>query len=329
MVSIPSNSEATKPFRPGSVGAKPRLMRILFIGPNRVGDAVLSTGLLDHLIRAHPGAKITIACGRPAAGVFARLPGCEGILVVDKRPWDLHWLPLWSWAVRRRWDLVVDIRGSALGFMVWSRRRAVMRPRPGHKIAQLGAVLRLDPPPAPVAWIGAEDQARAASLLPADRPLIALGPTANWPPKAWPPAAFAALFQALAAGPLPGAIAVVLGGPGPAERALADPLLALLPGAIDLCGQLSLPEAAACLTRARLFVGNDSGLMHLAAAAGVPTVGIFGPTDPAVYAPIGPYAAAVTGASGAIADVTVAEVRATAEDLLARAASPRHAIGAG
>jgi len=122
---------------------------------------------------------------------------------------------------------------------------------------------------------------------------------------------------------------VVLGGPGPAERALADPLLALLPGAIDLCGQLSLPEAAACLTRARLFVGNDSGLMHLAAAAGVPTVGIFGPTDPAVYAPIGPYAAAVTGASGAIADVTVAEVRATAEALLARAASPRHAIGAG
>src|SRR5271170_2659091 len=51
-----------------------RPMRILFVTSNRVGDAVLSTGLLDHLIRSHPDARITVACGPPAVGVFARMP---------------------------------------------------------------------------------------------------------------------------------------------------------------------------------------------------------------------------------------------------------------
>lgn len=292
-------------------------MRVLFIGPNRVGDAVLATGLLDHLARTYPAARITVACGRPAAGVFAHLPGRERTILIDKQRWDLHWLGLWAWAVRRRWDLVLDLRGSALGFMVRSARRAVMRPRQGHKIAQLAAVLRLDPPPAPVAWIAPEDHRRARSLLPAGRRLIVLGPTANWPPKAWPAASFAALFQSLTAGPLAGALPVVLGGPGPEERALAAPLLALLPGAVDLCGRLSLPEAAACLARAEIFIGNDSGLMHLAAAAGVPTVGVFGPTESAIYGPVGRLAAAVQGSSAAIAEVSVARVQAAAEQVLA------------
>ena len=253
-------------------------MRILFVTSNRLGDAVLSTGLLDHLIRTHPDARITVACGPVAEGVFARMPNRERTIVLDKLPYRLHWLPLWASTVGTLWDLVVDIRGSTIAWMVPTRRRAVMRRRPGHKIAQLAAVLGLDPPPLPVAWTAPEDRARAAALLPAGRPIIGLGPTANWPPKVWPAERFAALFHALERGPLPGAVPVVFAGPGEAERAMAEPLLAALPDAIDLVGRLSLPEVAACLARCALFVGNDSGLMHLAAAAGAPTLGLFGPT---------------------------------------------------
>ena len=60
-----------------------------------------------------------------------------------------------------------------------------------------------------------------------------------------------------------------------------------------MAGRLSLAEAAACLARCRLFVGNDSGLMHLAAAAGTPTLGLFGPSLASEYAPSGRCAAAV------------------------------------
>lgn len=291
-------------------------MRILFITANRVGDAVLSTGLLDHLIRAHSDAAITVACGPEAVGVFARMPNRARTIVLSKRRGNIHWIGLWAWAVRHRWDLVIDIRGSALGWLVLTRAHAAMRPRSGPKVAQLGAVLGLDPPPLPVAWTAPEDRAHAAALLPAGHPLVALGPTANWPVKLWPAERFAALFDALTAGPLRGAAPVVLGGPGAAERAMAAPLLARLPGAIDLVGALSLPEAAACLARADLYVGNDSGLMHLAAAAGTPTLGLFGPTPADEYAPAGRCAAAVRAPDATMAGLTVAAVLDVAQGLL-------------
>lgn len=262
-------------------------MRILFVTSNRVGDAVLSTGLLDHLLRAHPDASFTVVCGPYAEGVFARMPRRERTIVLSKRRFNAHWPPLWLWAVARRWDLVVDIRGSALAWMVPTSRRAVMRRRPGHKVEQLASILGLTEAPSPVAWTAPEDEVAAARLLPADRPWIALGPTAARPEKIWPPERFAEVFGALRARALPNAASVVLGGPGAEERALAAPLLRALPEAVDLVGKLTLPETAACLRRASLYIGNDSGLMHLAAAAGAPTVGLFGPTPWAEYAPRG------------------------------------------
>jgi heptosyltransferase III len=293
-------------------------MRILFVTSNRLGDAVLSTGLLDHLIRAHPDARITVVCGPVAEGVFARMPNRERTIVLDKRPYGLHWLPLWTSAATTLWDLVVDIRGSALAWMVPTRRRAVMRRRPGHKIVQLAAVLALDPAPSPVAWTAPEDRARAAVLLPADRPVIGLGPTANWAPKVWPAERFAALFKSAATGPLADAVPAVFAGPGEAERIMATPLLTALPGAIDLVARLSLPEVAACLARCTLFVGNDSGLMHLAAAAGAPTLGLFGPTPAQEYAPAGPQAEAVVSTSERMEDLSVEAVLRAALSLRAK-----------
>lgn len=83
---------------------------------------------------------------------------------------------------------------------------------------------------------------------------------------------------------------------------MAAPVLAALgERAVDLVGNLSLPEVAAVLSRCVLFVGNDSGLMHLSAAAGTPTLGLFGPTRVEEYAPAGRHAAtAVAPGSPAI-----------------------------
>ncbi len=291
-------------------------MRILFITSNRLGDAVLSTGLLDHLIRTWPAARITVVCGPVAEGVFARMPNRERTIVLRKRPYGRHWLGLWAATVARWWDLVVDIRSSALSWLVPTRRRAVMRRRlDGHKTVELAAILGLATVPLPVAWTAPADQARAGALLPAAHPVIVLAPTANWGPKVWPADRFVTLFHALARDRLPGAVAAVLAGPGEAERAMAAPVLRALPGAIDLVGCLSLPEAAACLGRAALFVGNDSGLMHLSASTGTPTLGLFGPTNATEYGPAGRMAAAVIGPSKRMEDIAVAQVLAAVDDL--------------
>jgi heptosyltransferase III len=291
-------------------------MRILFVTSNRLGDAVLSTGLLDYLIRTHEQARITVACGPVAEGVFQRMPNLERIVVFSKLPFGRHWLPLWGMAVTRRWDLVVDIRGSALSWLIPTRQRAVMRPSSGHKTVQLAQVLRLNPPPPPVTWFSAEDVARAAALLPSGRPVIVLAPTANWAPKVWPAERFVTLFQRLAASHIPGAVPAIVAGPGEAEAAMARPVLEALPNAIDLVGRLSLPEIAAFLARSDLFVGNDSGLMHLAAAAGTPVLGLFGPTDAGEYGPSGRRAAAVTSTDATMASLTVDAVEKAAARLL-------------
>ena len=288
-------------------------MRILFVTANRLGDAVLSTGLLGHLIRAYPAARITIACGPVAAGVFARMPNLERVIVIVKQPFGRHWPALWRQTVMRWWDLVVDIRGSALSWLVPARRRAIMRGGPGHKIEQLARVLRFDPPPMPVVWFSATDAARAASLIPPGRPVIVLAPTANWLPKIWPAERFVALFHRLA---IPDAIPAVLAGPGETEAAMARPVRDALPGALDLAGRLSLPEIAAFLSRAALFVGNDSGLMHLAAAAGAPTLGLFGPTNAAEYGPRGATAESLAGTEKTMDSLSVEAVAEAAHRLM-------------
>ena len=253
-------------------------VRILFISSNRIGDAVITTGVLDRLIKQHPDCRITIVCGPVAEGVFARMPNRERTILVVKHKNNSHWLRLWREVVLTVWDLVVDIRGSAIAYFLMARRRVVRRTRPGRMFEQHGAMLGILPPPLPVVWTAEADRARAAALLPADRPVVGLGATANWAPKVWPASRFAALFHALAADLLPGAVPAIFAGPGRAEHEMASPLLAALPEAIDLCGKLTLPEAAACIQRCALYVGNDSGLMHLAAASGAPTIGLCGTT---------------------------------------------------
>jgi ADP-heptose:LPS heptosyltransferase len=297
-------------------------MRILFIASSRIGDAVISSGILEQLRRTYPQARITVAVGVVAQDVFAHLPNLERRIVFDKEKFDFHWLRLWTKLVGRVWDIVVDVRGSGLPYFLLAKRRKTIRGgrRPGRRYQQLGAAMGLNPAPLPVAWTDAADEARAASLLPAGARLIGLGPTASWSGKIWAPERFAAAYQALASGRLAGARPVLFGGPGAEEEKLIAPILAALPDAIDLTGKLTLPEVAACMRKLDLFIGNDSGLMHLAAAAGAPTLGLFGRSHASQYAPAGARTAVAIspGPAGesSMALLTVEDVVAAANRLL-------------
>lgn len=306
-------------------------MRILFISGNRIGDAVITCGVLDHLIRTYPRARITVACGPAARDVFARMPNRERTIVFEKRTYDRHWFDLWKQVAFTWWDLVVDLRGSGMAYIVPTLRRAVRRRVPGRMFEQYASVLNITPAPLPVVWTAAEDRAVAARLLPGDRPVIGLGPTANWAPKVWPAERMAALFLALAAGPLKGAAAAIFAGPGAQEQAMAAPLLAALPDAIDLCGKLTLPQVAACLQRCALYVGNDSGLMHLSAAAGTPTIGLCGTTlDRAdEMAPAGRFADWARASGPTMQDLSVGQALAAVRRLLALHRQQTSENGAG
>ncbi|MGE4218477.1 MAG: glycosyltransferase family 9 protein [Alphaproteobacteria bacterium] len=278
-------------------------MRILFVTANRVGDAVLSSGLYAHLARTHPDARFTVAAGPAAASLFAAAPGLERMIEIRKRRGGRHWWDLWRECAGTRWDMVVDLRRSALAWTLRAGARRIV-PKPSalerdgrvHRVRLIAATLGLEAtPPDPVVWTGQAEANAAARLMPGTGPVLALAPAANWRGKEWRAERFAELAQRLTApdGILPGARVAAIAAVG--ERDQAAAALAAIPPArrIDLTGIPSLATVAACLRRCALFVGNDSGLMHMAAAAGLPTLGLFGPSRTEHYAPWGPQAAAL------------------------------------
>ena len=262
-------------------------MRILFVTANRVGDAVLSTGLLAHLAAQYPSARMTIAAGPAAASLFRNAPGLERLIVLQKQRFSGHWLSLWRSCVGTKWDIIVDLRRSALAYCLLARERYVV-PKPTrdmHRVELIASTLKLEAtPPKPVLW---PDDAN--TLIADGPPVLAIAPAANWVGKQWRAERFAELALNLTApdGLMPGARVAVFAAAD--ERAQVAPVLARIPEAqrIDLVGVGDLALVGGCLTRCKFFIGNDSGLMHMAAATGIPTLGLFGPSRAEHYEPWG------------------------------------------
>lgn len=274
------------------------MKHILFVTYNRIGDAVLSSGVLSWLADRHPEAEITVACGPAAATLFRDQPGVTRIIEMPKQKRSGHWIDLWKQTRSTKWDLVVDLRASLISYALRARERRVLRQDTSlHRVPHIATVLGLTPPPVPRLATGQDARAQAAELVPEGGKVLAVGPTANWGGKMWPAERFIDLIRRITGpdGFLPGARVMLIGAAG--ERDAALPVIEAIPDAqlIDLVGKTDLPLTAACLERADFYVGNDSGPMHMAAAVGLPTLGLFGPSPEDRYGPWGPKGASVRG----------------------------------
>tara|TARA_Y100000588_G_scaffold24409_1_gene24441 strand:- start:830 stop:1798 length:969 start_codon:yes stop_codon:yes gene_type:complete len=271
-------------------------MKALFITSTRIGDAVLSTGILNNLIQLHPSIDITVACGPAAAPIFAEMPRLKNLVCMEKKVCSLHWAHLWKICIGVRWDIIVDLRNSPVSRMLFGRRRYVMkRVNPSiHRVQHLGNVMGVrSSPPSPCLWISDSQEEAAQKLIGTKQKVLALGPMANWKGKEWKLERFSELaFRLTRAGSiLAGASVVILGSK--AERSRSEKVLEKIPAGrrVNLVGKIDLLTAYALLRRSSLFIGNDSGLMHIAAASGIPTLGLFGPSREAHYGPWGPKTA--------------------------------------
>ncbi len=272
---------------------------ILFITATRIGDAVLSSGLIKRLADEIPGARFTIVAGPAAAPLFAHVPNLDQVIVFEKSKTGSHWFDLWRMVRHTRWGLIVDLRGSRIASVLTTRRRAIHRKtsQPIHKVLEAARTLKIEDDPAPPhIFTSPGVETYADELTRGDGPILAMAPAANWIGKTWPVERFSQVAMTLlhGHGPLAGGRLMVLGGPE--DEALARSLKDSAGRRfINLAGKVDPLTAFACLKRARLFIGNDSGAMHLAAAAGVPTIGLFGPSDERLYAPWGEWTRVVRG----------------------------------
>lgn len=273
-------------------------MKLLFITATRVGDAVLSTGLLNHIIESNPGIRVTIACGPAAVSLFEAVPNVDRVISIEKKAYSLHWLNLWVKCIGSFWDILIDLRNSSMYYALLGGKRYHMTgsKEPIHRLLHLSKILGLENnPPEPKLWIRAQSEEYASKLIPDGEPILAIGPAANWRAKTWRVENFVKLMQNLTGpnGILPGARVAIFGHDS--ERDMAEPLIEAIPEErrLDLVGRIDLLTVAACLKCSSLYIGNDSGLMHLAAATGVPTLGLFGPSIEEHYGPWGKHCATV------------------------------------
>jgi len=121
-------------------------LNLLFVTATRIGDAVLSTALLAHLLERHPGARVTIACGPAALPLFAAVPGLQRVIAMEKRRFSGHWFALWTRVLGTRWDVAVDLRGSlTTSFLLRGRAIVDRKPFPRiHRVRELAALAGVD-----------------------------------------------------------------------------------------------------------------------------------------------------------------------------------------
>ena len=280
-----------------------KLRSILLIRLSSLGDVLLMTPLVNLLRAVCPQAEIDVLTKLEYGDLLRCNPGVTRLLTFDSEQSLSHTL---SGLRARTYDLAVDLhftlRSQLLLRMVRARRRLTYNKR----VLRRAALVRLgwntlrnsmsvpELYAAPLRRLGLEGHLGPPTMhldsgstkavldrivrgLPAglNGSLLAIAPGARWPTKRWPAERFAAVAQELARER--GAAVVILGGPDEAHlaSALCDSLEV---PAINVAGSLSLMHSAALLSRCRLLISNDSGLMHMATALQVPVVAIFGPT---------------------------------------------------
>jgi heptosyltransferase III len=314
-----------KPVFTDTPATTPRATRsILLITLSNVGDAVMTTPVMTALHDKYPLADMDIVTDARAAPLFSHCPWRGAIILKDKQA-GWHGLAVLLQRLRQtRYDLLVDLRTDGLSLLLRARRRLTRRGTrlvAGHAVERHFSVIRqrehFSEIPAPSVWLSAAEEdfaAQALAGLPGSR-WLALGPGARWEGKRWPAGHFAAL-----ANRLQGAsdAVILLGSASERDRCIGIEADLARP-CLNLAGKTDLLQATAVLQRAHLFIGNDSGLGHMAAAAGTPTVTIFGPGDPQRYHPWHPQARWIQDTTGSVAEVPVAAVAEQAYAVLAAA----------
>jgi ADP-heptose:LPS heptosyltransferase len=292
--------------RPRLIRLAPRIAprRVLVIRLSALGDFVQALGPIAAIRRRHQGDHLSLLTTSALAG-FARWLGLFDDVIVDRRPGPVHiagWIKLRGILRAGRFDGVYDLqtsqRSAAYAWLLrpgarpdWSGVvRGCSHPHANldrdrqHTIdKQTEQLLMAGIHPTPLPLLP-----RLAGELPqglAARRFILLvpGSSPRHPAKRWPAQRFGMLAKALCdAGYAP----VVIGAPS--EAGLGTAIRGVCPRAIDLVGQTTLEEVAVLAQHAVLAIGNDTGVTHLAAAAGCPVIVLFSSaTDPDWCAPRG------------------------------------------
>lgn len=274
--------------------------RILVVALRRLGDVLLATPLMRSLRCAWPDAKIEALVFAGTDVILAGNPDLDGVIMMPARPSTAQSLAL-ARRLFRRYDLAISTqtgdRPTYFAILAGRRRVAPVAARLSGRLVRYALTRSI---PAGAGLHRVEEVLRLADALgipriaqlvcPAggseairpDVPYAVVHAAPMFRYKRWTKAGWRALAEELATR---GLAVVATGGPSEADRRYLDDIWAGLPAVRRLDGVLSFPDIAALIAGAAVYVGPDTSVTHLAAAAGCPTVALLGPTDPRQWGP--------------------------------------------
>ncbi len=287
--------------------------RILVIKLRYVGDVLLATPVLSRLRENFPKAHLAMLVNPGTDDVVRDHPALDEVLVLKRGNLVRQWRFVRDLR-RRLFDLVIDLtdadRSALLSWLSGSPMRLGYNSEDRWRGLLYTQVVDADrfamhtvryhlkametlgltgQPPAPLLTVAPEARREADRLLrevgmDGARPFVCLHPGARWWFKAWPADRYAALADLIQTDTATQALFLGSDQERSLERRITDGMKTPFR---SLIGKTSLKALAAVLERAMLMVSNDNGPMHMASALHVPVIGLFGPSDPAVWGPWG------------------------------------------
>ena len=289
--------------------------RILIVRLSAIGDAIQTMPVACALRERFPDALLAWAV-EERAGTLLRGHQALDELIVLPRGWLKS--PGGVWRLRRRlrdfrFDVAIDVqsltKSAVLAWLSGAPRRIGFGNPGGRELSTWLNNERVDPKAAHVVdrylellrplgiespsvrfqvpeheqdRRSAEEMIRRAGV---EKGFAIVNPGASWPSKLWPAERYAAVARHLGQR---WRLATLVVWAGSSERALAEGIAGAGGATVQVAPPTMLPELAALSRRARLFIGADTGPLHLAAAVGTPCVGLYGPWPAARHGPYGP-----------------------------------------
>ncbi len=275
---------------------KEEIKKILIISLSNIGDVILTFPVIDILKHHFPKAYFKIVVGPKAEALFKNNPHFERVEVFDKHQSFLKTVA-WMLLLRKeKFDLVVDLRNTAFPAFIAPRHRtslfsnsSLKTHRRERHLNRLKGLLDfpLESNQRYGIFLSKEDESFVGRLLQdavGGGPFIAIAPGAANDTKRWTEKGFAELADKLISD---FDVKIIFVGDSH-DKTVSSAIIKNMKGkALDACGQTTLPQLAALLSKAKCVVSNDSAVMHMASYLDIPVAAIFGPTDFEKYGPWG------------------------------------------
>ena len=252
-------------------------MNLLFISSNRLGDSLINIQVLNKYIRENPNINITLVSGSLAMPLYDDYNQIIKRISFNKEKFNFHWLKLYTKLFNFHFDETIDFRSSTISFFLKTKKYQIFKMKKKENIYE-------------------QIQKKFQTNIEQDMRLIineerlintnynnyaCISPFANWYPKEWPIDYFNRCCQDLVEMGIQKIF--VLGSLKDSRR--FNEILNVNNKIINYCGSSHLLDDYALLKKSKIFIGNDSGMMHLASLANTPSICLFGPTNDNIYFP--------------------------------------------